>query len=141
MAILLTLIGLSAINLGRPQAAANISTTLDTMLSDLKDQQILAMSGGTGGGSTAIAYGIYIQSSQFTLFSGNSYNGSDPHNFVEMAGNRVTLSTTLPSSVIIFQKGTGDVQGYTSGSDTITLTGPNSIRTITINRFGGLSVN
>ena len=140
MAMILMLVGLSFVNLGRPQAAGTISTTLNTLLTDLKDQQLMAMTGGTGGGSAAVSYGIYVQSNQFTLFSGSSYSGSDPHNFTESAGG-ITLSTTLPSSIVIFQKGIGDVQSYTSGSDTITLTGKNITRTITINRYGGLTIN
>jgi prepilin-type N-terminal cleavage/methylation domain-containing protein len=141
MAILAVLLGISLINLGRPQAAANSGTTLQTLLSDLKAQQLMAMSGGTGGTASAQPYGIYVESGQFTLFAGSSYNAGDPNNFAEAAATGVTLSTTLSGSTVLFQKGTGEVQGYTAGSDTITVTGKDGAHVVTINRFGGLTVN
>ncbi len=141
MGILIVLLGISLVNLGRPQAAANSNTTVQTLVADLKSQQLAAMSGGTGGTSSAQPYGIYVQGAQFTLFTGSSYSAGDPNNFVESAASGVALSTTLPSSTVIFQKGSGDVQGFVNGSNTITLTGKDGTHTVTIGRYGGVAYN
>lgn len=140
MVVALALVSLSLVNLGRPQETANSSTLIDTLLADLKSQQILAMSGGTGGTTAAQPQGVYIQSSRFTLFAGGSYNAGDPHNFTENAPGGIRLSTAFPGSSVIFQKGTGEVQGFSGGSNTITVSTANTTKTVTINRFGTATV-
>ena len=139
--IIALLFAFSVVNLGHPQQAANISTTVDMLLADIKTQQILAMSGNTGTTSAAQPHGLYLQTSQFVLFSGSSYSSSATDNFTESLPSTIQLTTTIPSAQLIFVKGTGEVQGFTAGSNTITLTGPALTRTLTISRFGAVTVN
>ena len=129
------------VNLGRPQANATISGSIDTLLTDLKAQQSQAMVGGTSGLATAQAYGLYVQSSSYTVFAGTSYSAGNATNFVLTMPTGVSLSTTLPSSTVVFSKGTGEVQGFVSGSNTISLTNATGVKTITINRLGTLTLN
>ena len=139
--IIVILFAMSAVNLSRPQETANITTTLDTVLADIKNQQILAMSGDEGGTTSAQPQGLLFQSNNFILFAGSSFVPADPNNFTESLGTGITLSTTLPVNTLIFVKGTGEVQGFTSGSNTITLAGAHSSHTITVSRFGATTIN
>lgn len=139
--ILVILFAASLVNLGKPQETANIATTIDTLVADIKAQQIQSMSGDTGSTTTAQLHGIYLEASQFTLFAGSTYSSSDPNNFVESLPTTIRLTTTIPSAQLIFVKGTGEVQGYTAGNNTITLTSANATHTITVGRYGATTVN
>lgn len=141
MVIVLLLFSLSFINIGKPQESTNLATVSDTLVADIKTQQILAMSGGKGSATTAQPYGVYIQSNQYTLFAGSTYSSSDPNNFTETLPAGITIGTTFPSSQLILDKGTGEVQSFTAGSNTITLTTAHNTRVITVGRFGAVTVN
>jgi prepilin-type N-terminal cleavage/methylation domain-containing protein len=136
-----TLFGLISITLAKPQDTANSSAIIDALFADIKNQQAQAMFGGLGNTTTAQSYGIYVQSNQYVLFDGTTYNAGAGDNFVTTIPSGYTLSTTLPSTQAVFIKGSGEVQGYTAGSNTITLTGSTGNKTITFTRFGALSVN
>jgi len=134
------LFSLSTINLGKAQTGASLSSTTNTLLADLKNQQILSMSGDIGSNTTAQQHGIYLTSNNYTLFAGSSYSSSDPNNYTEVTNN-VAISTTFPSSTVIFNKGDGSVASFSSTNNTITLSENGDSQTITINRFGATSVN
>lgn len=139
LVISITLFSLSLVNLNKPQQSASAASALDTLLSDLKSQQNLAMSGGLGGTASAQSYGIYLQAGRYTLFPGSIYSAVNPNNFVITLPASVVMTTTLPSTQVVFTKGPGDVQGYVAGSDTVTLTTGSSTHTVTIDRYGALS--
>lgn len=141
MALVIILFALSAVNLGQPQTTAGLNTTVDTLLNDLKSQQLLAMSGGIGSTAVQQPHGIYIQSNQYTLYAGSTFNGGDTNNYVVSAPANMAFSTTFPSSTVLFNKGAGDVSGFVGGSNTITVTYGSSPKVITINRFGATTVN
>lgn len=135
------LFGLSAINLGQPQTTASLDRTLDALLADIKGQQILAMSGDGAGTTSQQPHGLYIGAASFTLFAGNVYDAGDTRNFTENVASNVSLSTTLPGNALLFAKGTGEVNGFTTGNNTITLASGTQTRVITINRLGAITVN
>lgn len=140
LTIIALLFALSTINLGQAQVTASVSTVTSTLLADLKNQQILAMSGGVGSTSSQQPHGIYIQSNEYTLFDDSSYNSGDSSNYtVDL--NSITMSTTLPSDQVVFNAGDGAVAGFTSGDNTITVIGNGESETITINRFGAITVS
>lgn len=138
LGIIAVLFALSFVNLSQPQNTTNINSVLDRLLADIRSQQLLAMTGNTGRTTSAQQEGIYIENNQFTLFAGSSYNPADTHNFTETAGTQ--LSTSFPGNTLLFNKGDGEVTGYSSGSDTITLTSGSETKTVTINRFGTATV-
>jgi hypothetical protein len=135
------LFGLIGINLGHPQTVASATTSVDTLLADLRSQQLLAMVGGTNSSGSVQPHGIYFQATDYTLFADSSYNAGDTDNFVVQLTPGAQLTTTLPSAQVVFTEGTGEVAGFVSGSNTITLTSGDISRTITINRFGAPTVN
>jgi prepilin-type N-terminal cleavage/methylation domain-containing protein len=141
MGVIAVLGGLATVNLFQPQAAANVSSIVDKLVADLKSQQTKAMAGDTWGAGSAQEHGIYVQSGEYTLFKGGAYSAVDTDNIdIETEGG-VTLSTTLPSTQVVFAKGSGEVNGFTNGSNTITITGTGGTKTVTINRYGAVTVN
>jgi hypothetical protein len=140
MGVILVLFGLSTVALGQPQAITNSSDTLDTLVNDLKTQQLAAMVGTTGSGTSQQPAGIFVQSNQYTLFTGSSYSAGNSYNYVFAAPTGVSFSTTLPSGIVLFNKGDGSVSGFTAGSNTITITTSSGNKVITITRFGAVTV-
>ena len=140
LVIVSVLVAASLINLGKPQQTANLSSTLDTLIADIKNQQNAAMAGGSGGSASAQTYGLYVQPHFYVVFPGSTYSAGNTSNFTITLSGNLTLSTTLPSTQVIFVKGTGEVQGYTAGSNTITLTDGTTPHVITFDRFGALNV-
>jgi len=133
------LFGYITINFLRTQQKASSRTSINTVVADIKEQQIKAMVGDTEGRSTIDYYGVYFQPTQYTLFHGASYNAGDSANFVIKLGNTTQFSSiTFPSSSVVFSKGSGEIVGFINGSNTVTLKNlqSNDTKTITINRYG-----
>lgn len=126
-------------NLLRFQNSSSSQANTDTLVSDLKSQQIKAMLGNTEGRNANDSYGIYFLSDKYILFHGTSYVSTDSANFaVNLPSNLVVQSTTFPGNIIVFTKLSGEIQGFTNGSNTVTLKAVNINKqtVITINRYG-----
>jgi len=134
-AILLMLAGLTLGNLFSLRQNVSISTSVDTLIADIKEQQIKAMIGDTEGRATADSYGIFFEATRYSLFHG-TYSTTDPGNFVVNLDQSVQFTdSTFPSNQIIFAPQSGEV-GFSTGA--ITIKDPKSAkqRTITINKYG-----
>ena len=122
MGIIAILFGFVSINLIRLQRHSSLTTTVDTLVSDLYSQQNKAMVGDTEGSGIISAHGVYFETNQYVLFRGSSYNPLDASNFPVNLDPSLTFSNiTFPSSSVIFSKGSGET-GLVNGSNTITLT-------------------
>lgn len=139
--IIAMVFAISSVNLGRPQVDASIDTTVDELVADLKSQQMLAMSGEQGSAAAQQPQGIFVQSNNYILFAGSSFSAGDANNFTVSGKQGISYATTLPSGRVIFNKGTGDVSGYANGSNTIIVSSSGSTKTISISRFGAVTVN
>jgi prepilin-type N-terminal cleavage/methylation domain-containing protein len=129
LAILFTLVTLNISPL--PSNTLQV-TNLDTLLADIKSQQSLAM-------STNSSYGVRFETSSYTLFKGASYSqGLFANTVISLDSGIVFFNVRFPSSAIIFSPGTGDVTGYTAGSDSFTIksTVTNKSTVIRINKNG-----
>lgn len=136
------LISLVTINLTYSQRHASVNTTITTLVSDFKEQQIKAMIGDTEGRATSDDYGIYIMSGQYVLFHGATYTPGD------LSNRAIPIETTLqflnPNYAIIFSRISGDVLGYNPLANTIILrdTTNNEQKIIEFNTHGVItSVN
>lgn len=145
IAIIIFLTGFMTFSLTRTQQHTSTNTTLDTIVTDIKQQQLKAMVNDTQGSGIINPQGIYFQANKYTLFDGNTYSASDPNNFiVNLDTNLQFVNITFPNSSIIFAKGSGEVSNYVSGQNTIQIknTSSNETKTITINQYGAItSVN
>lgn len=141
LVILSVLLALTTVNLARPQTTSSLDGAVNTLVADIKSQQMLAMSGDQGSTTSQQPQGLYLQPSSYTLFAGSTYSAGDTNNFVINTGQGITLATTFPSTGLIFNKGTGDVNGFVNGSNTITLSFNGTSKVVTVSRFGAVTVN
>ena len=143
MGIMAILLGFITPNLLHFRQRSVINTTVDTLVSDLKSQQNKAMVGDTEGSGTISNYGAHFESNRYTLFRGSSYSAGDPSNFdINLDPSLSFSSITVPDSSINFEKGSGGVNGWAGGSDTVTLTDSTNgdQKIIQINRYGAITV-
>lgn len=132
--VLATLSGLSYLALfGRIQQV-DVASTMTSLVADLRSQQIRAMTGEQTNGSGS--YGVVIEGAQYVLFSG-SYNSSDPTN-TAITVSGVQLTTTFASENVVFSPGSGEIIGFGSSGNAITVTSVEggSTKTIRLNRYG-----
>ncbi len=141
MGIMTTLLALSIVRATSIERRAPLSATVTTVLADMRGAQTKAMSGYTQGETTAQAFGINFQTNQYVLFKGTSFNGADPTNAAFPLPTNITFSVIdLPGASIIFDKGSGDVVGFSDAANSVTLTQTltNESKVITINRYGAV---
>ncbi len=117
--IMTTFLGLITLNLSSSQKRASISSMTDIFISDLKSQQVKAMVGDTEGRSSADIYGVYLDTAGYTLFHGATYSPTDSANFtIELVPPFVF---TTPGKQILFNRFTGDVNGFSTLDNTVTI--------------------
>ena len=136
--ILSVLAGVAVINLYTVQEKASVNATIDTIIADLKDQQMKAMVGDTEGQSAASAYGIHFKSDRYILFRGYPYQPSDTTATTVNVEKASIVSTSFPGAQIVFASGSGEVIGVGSNTNTIVIRDKNNSgqKTISINSFG-----
>jgi len=139
--IIAILAALTFVNFGRPQNDTAVDSTVDTLVSDIRAQQILSMSGDTGSKTTPQTHGIYIEAGQYTLYTGNTFTAGASNNFVVSMPDGTSLTTKLTGGKLLFKLGTGEVSGYSGSKNTITVASGSATSTITLNRFGATTVN
>lgn len=145
LAEIIVVLGITAMIFGLTYSStlkAQQSTSLEgavlVLISDIKNQQVNAMTGFTLGGQVASEYGVHFEIDSYTLFKGSGYTLSEPTNLVVNLPTNISFSnTSLPNSTLLFSKGSGEVSGYLAGSDTITLiSNLEKSKTLKINRLG-----
>ena len=138
LSVLIVLVAPSLLNL---RSNTSINTTLDTVVTDLKSQQIKAMSGDTEGRGIPDNYSIYIQPSSYILFHGINYSQSDTSNISIPIETQYQLSTTFPSNKITFASGSGEIVGFLNGQNTITIreVGKSNQKVIILNKYGTIT--
>lgn len=141
LTILSILLALTTVNLSRPQTTSSLDGAVNSLVADIKSQQMLAMSGDQGSTTSQQPQGLYLQSGSYTLFAGSTYSAGDGNNFAINPGQGIALATTFPGTSLIFNKGTGEVNGFVNGSNTITLSFNGSSKVVTVSRFGAVTVN
>ena len=130
------LVGLVTISLFNARGQTAQGATVDVLIADLKEQQIKAMSG-----SGDLDYGIYLEAGKYTLFDGNTYTPGASSNFEIALDPSIAISNILfPNSIIVFQKGSGEILNFVSGQNTfiVNLTTGGNPRTVSLNRLGAV---
>lgn len=113
MGVFVTLFAVSTVALTGLIPKANVVTAHQTLLSDLKNQQLKAMVGDTNGSGDGSAYGVYLESDRYTLFVGPAYNPDSADNIEVLLSPGMSIQeNTFPSSSIIFLENSGEVSGH-----------------------------
>jgi len=139
--ILSVLFGIAFVSITNIRIITGNSSANVVLASDLKTQQIKAMTGDTEGRGVPDNYGIKILPNNYVLFHGQNYNNSDTSNFTVAIDSGYTLSTTFPNSTILFASESGQLVGYVPGQNSITITSTPSgqIKTIQLNAYGTIT--
>jgi len=143
MGIFAVLASAVVINMAKPQISAAVQSSSSVLISDIKLQQLKAMSGDTAGEFDSQPHGIYFEAGKYTLFAGSAYVPGRQGNFtVDLGGGAFFSSVDLPGSQIVFQKRNGEVLNYNEGFNSITIEHPaGTPRMISINRYGAITIN
>jgi prepilin-type N-terminal cleavage/methylation domain-containing protein len=133
--IVLVLFGLSWINFTSLPSRATLQTDSVALINDLKSQQMLAMTGDTGGSGIESDYGVHFETTTYTLFKGDTYTPGAAGNFtVDLENANLSFTgVSFSGNVIIFTKGSGDV---TPGQFSITDALSGTVKTIKLNKYG-----
>lgn len=136
MGILAIIFTFTTPNLIHFQRKSALNTTVDTLLTDLKSQQIKAMVGDTQGSGVISDYGVYFETNRYILFRGSSYNPLDSSNFPVNLDTSLTFTSV---SSVIFSKGSGEVS-FAPISVVLDDTTNTDQKTIQTNVYGAITV-
>ncbi len=136
LGIAAVLFAIASVTLLRVQRGANLDATTAAMLTDIKSQQTTGMSNSVG------AVGVAFAADGYTLFNGDTFNAADPGNFRVAVEAPLGLTTSLPGGEIVFAAGSGEVVGFTAGSETITITDSSNgaTRVLRVNQYGRFAI-
>ncbi len=128
----------AVINLVRPQGSVSVDSAVNLLVADIKQQQLKAMIGDTQGQVSAQTFGVHFEQTRYVLFRGASYSVGGLDNFVIDLGSNINL-TSISTPDIVFARESGEIG--VSFSVVVTSLVNSSQKTITINKFGMVSVN
>lgn len=123
MGVFALLVGFATINLFNVKAQTSLSTTASILVSDLKTQQIKAMSGDANGGGSNIDYSVHFAGTSYVLL---------PQNVSVPLGDFVSVDA-IPD--LVFAKGSGET-GVPNYQITLTNSANSQSKKIILNRLG-----
>lgn len=137
IAVMGILLGIATVNFTSVQRETTLTSTVETALTDINQQQIKAMVGDTEGRTIPDTYGIYFETNSYTLFHG-TYSAVEPSNFEVTLPDSQQITTTFPGNQIVFERGSGDISSFNELGNTITIQDTVSgVQTIIqLNRYG-----
>jgi len=106
MGVIAILFSLSVPQLFRLRDRNSLQTSLTTIVSLIRQQQLKAM-------NSPNLFGIHFSQSQYVLFKGETYSESDPTNTITTLDYPIQLSLVrFPSSQIVFASGSGEIVSF-----------------------------
>lgn len=144
IALMLILISIASVGLSPIRGKVPLSTSVSVLVSDIKSAQIKAMVGDTEGRAAKDIYGIYFDTDSYILFHGLNYVPGEPSNSViDLSAELAFESVLFPSRIITFASGSGEIVNFSQNNNSIVIkdaiTGEE--KTVTVNRYGAVSVN
>lgn len=131
MSVAAILFGFTSLSLLNTQHRTTISAAVESLIADMRSQQLKAMAGKAVSGA-GDSYGIHFDgTSTYTLYHG-TYTAGNSDNVTVSPDEAITFSAN-PTNIIFSQ-----ITGETGGIDTITAqyASGSEIKTISINKYG-----
>lgn len=133
MGIFITLMMIGSFGFIPLKQKVSLTTTIHSLVTDLRQQQLKAMAGETG-------QGVYFDPDQknYVLFEGTTYQSENLTNFRIPLGDQVIVSTIdFTGRQIIFESVSGEISNYIP-DDKIVLqnSASNEQKTIFFNKYG-----
>ena len=122
------------------RTSTEINSVINKLITEIKNQQIKAMTGDTEGSLQIDNFGIYFFETKYTLFHGDTFSLSDPSNFDINMESDIKIRNSFPNNTIIFAPGSGEIVPFIDGSNTITINDVNNFlsKTIQLNKYGSV---
>lgn len=138
LGIMTAIFGISSILLSNLIPKANLSSVVETLKAEIRQQQLAAMTNEKDSSDLAADYGVLISSSEYSMFAGTNYNPLPNDSFTTKVPETIELSTDFIDSVVIFEKGSGEILNYNENNKTITITDSISNQSVSIvlNKYG-----
>jgi prepilin-type N-terminal cleavage/methylation domain-containing protein len=133
MGIFAIIASLTTLSLSNSQHSSYLNTSVSTLVTDLKRQQLKAMIGDTEGRLVRSPYGIHFESARYTLFH-DTYSATDAENFIVNLDGTLNF-TTLGD--VNFAKGSGESSGLSTITIRDSVTGKQ--KSLTLNLLGVIS--
>ena len=137
LGILAILFTITSLNLSSTIPKNALDGAVSALVSDLKQQQLYALTGASIGQNSSSDYGIYFSGSKYTIFHGSTFNANDSSNF-EVAFDDLNFSYNGLGSVIVFSKNNGEIKNFQPDANTIQIssTSVDKTKSIIINKYG-----
>ncbi len=139
MGIFAVLLSISVLSIGPVLSKTNIVSQAQVLLADCATTQLKSMRREQGAASQVTPFGIHFDSNKYTLFQGATYSANDAENFVVNLSSDLRFSSiSLPGSNVLFERGSGDVIGYSAAASSVVMTqsGTGKSVIISFNRYG-----
>ncbi len=140
--IVLLLLIIASYNLSGLIPKTSTRSTFKTLVTEIKSQQLKAISGNANGSLEPQSQGIYFNEQSYILFTGDFYSAASPNNIeVDLENKAIFTDIDLPGDSIVFSAGSGLVKNYEASHSAFTVTTSNQVDEITVelNRYGILS--
>lgn len=133
MGIIVVLLMIGSVNFLPIKQAVSLSTSAQTLISDIKEQQLKAMSG-------ASAQGVYFDNDQkkYTVFKGVTYDPSNSTNFDIQLGDQIIISEVdFTGRQLLFSTSSGELNNFSAGDKLVLRNSiTNEQRSIYFNKYG-----
>ncbi|MEK7533297.1 MAG: type II secretion system protein [Patescibacteria group bacterium] len=142
--IISTMFVLTTQSLFSGSRSASLDQLSTGLIRDVREQQIRAMQGSVVTLGSVVDYSIRFEQDRYILYPGMVYDSGNVQNQVVLLGPTMQFSVIgVPDQTITFARGSGEVRGFSSGSDTVVLTdtGLGDAVDIRINAAGVVFIN
>jgi len=138
IAIMAVLTSIVTIRLSNLVPRANLNTTAEILLAEIRLQQLRAMNREKDENQQSSEYGIYVEQQRYVLFSGSSYDENDSDNLITEVSPPLELNSTFPNQTIIFAQGSGEILNFADDQNAVSITDTisNQINTFNFNSYG-----
>jgi prepilin-type N-terminal cleavage/methylation domain-containing protein len=112
LSVLATVMGLVALNLLQARQQTSITTSVAVLVSDLRAQQVKAITGETQNTGVADSYGVHFDQNDYVLFKGTSYATASATNQLVQLDSSLVFKTI--GADMVFTKPSGQLSGTNS---------------------------
>lgn len=142
MGVIGLLFGVSSLVLTGLIPKASVRAQAEVLVSQLRQQQLKAMSGATEGLDESGSYGVYFGDNYYTLFHGSAYDPDSSRNYTVTLDDPAQLSTTFTDRQVVFASGSGEVAEYTADRNNCTIFRTDTINALSLdlNQYGVVTI-
>ena len=139
LGILGVLLSISILSIGPLLSKTSVKEQSQILLADSSLTQLKSMRREQGGSGQTTPFGIYFEPGKYVLFQGAAYNAADPENIEVVLSEDLNFSSILlPSSIVQFTRGSGDVTAYNPAASSVIMTQVSTGTSVIVqyNRYG-----